>query len=684
MKRVISVLATCVFMLMAIVSWAQPSKKADEQFDKAAYYEATKLYIKAEPVTKGLDEKARIFYRLGECYRLVADPQQSLQWYEKAIVAQYYKIDPEVYYGYGMSLLELGRWDDAVTQFNKYSAKGGDKSKAALGIKSAQDASSKKATKTRITVSNVVELNSEFFDYGLVFSGPNQIVLSSARPSSAGSYKDPITGESFMDLFTAEQDKKGKWSVPVPLPGGVNTMGNEGAACFNKDYSDILYTSCRYESSKAYFACDIARATRQADGKFTGVTNLNVIDRNSDDSTVVGQPFLTQDGKYLLFASNLAGGKGGKDIWYIKYDRNSSEWSKPTNLEVVNSKGDDMFPVIGPDGTLYFSSNGWGGLGGLDVLKCAKLGEMTFDKPVVVDYPLNTSSNDFALVIDPKKEGDKTFSGYITSDRPGGKGKDDIYRFVEAGLDFTLTGTVYDKDTGAPLAGAEINLVGSSNSGDPVNLKVTTDANGGFNFDKTQIVSNYTYTLDVQKEKYIGTADRLSTVGLNASTNFAREYFIIPIPDPTSRQGGIEMPEVRYDYAKSSLQVNAEVNSKDSLNYLFDIMKNNPKLVVQLEAHTDARGADKDNQTLSQARAQACVDYLVKEKGIDPKRIVAVGKGETEPRILRRDMTGFKKGEELTEPFINKLASKDQQEAAHQLNRRTVFRVLSNDYVPSK
>ena len=127
MKRVISVLATSVFMLIAIVSWAQPTKKADEQFDKAAYYEATKLYIKAEPVTKSLDEKARIFFRLGECYRLVADPQQSLQWYEKAIVAQYYKINPDVYYGYGMSLLELGRWDDAVTQFNKYSAKGGDK-----------------------------------------------------------------------------------------------------------------------------------------------------------------------------------------------------------------------------------------------------------------------------------------------------------------------------------------------------------------------------------------------------------------------------------------------------------------------------------------------------------------------------------------------------------------------------
>jgi peptidoglycan-associated lipoprotein len=343
-----------------------------------------------------------------------------------------------------------------------------------------------------------------------------------------------------------------------------------------------------------------------------------------------------------------------------------------------------MFPYIAADGTLYFSSNGHGGLGGLDIFKAAKAGEMGFNAPTALEYPINTSSNDFAFAMEMKKEGDKSFSGFFTSDRPGGKGKDDIYRFTEQALEFSLVGTVYDKDSGSPVAGAEVTLVGSSNSGDPINLKLTSDGNGGFSFDKTQIKSNYTYTIDVQKDKHIGTGDKLSTVGLSASTNFAREYFIIPIPDPTSRQGGIEMPEVRYDYAKSALQVNAEVNSKDSLNYLYDIMVRNPKLVVQLEAHTDARGNDKDNLTLSQARAQACVDYLVKEKGIDAKRIVALGKGEAEPRILKKDMGGMKKGDELTEAYINKLASKDQQEVAHQLNRRTVFRVLRTDYVPSK
>jgi peptidoglycan-associated lipoprotein len=144
------------------------------------------------------------------------------------------------------------------------------------------------------------------------------------------------------------------------------------------------------------------------------------------------------------------------------------------------------------------------------------------------------------------------------------------------------------------------------------------------------------------------------------------------------------MPEVRYDYGKADLQINAEVNSKDSLNYLYDIMVKNPNLVVQLESHTDARGSDADNLKLSQARAQSCVDYLVKEKGIDPARLVAVGKGETEPRYLRKDLPPFKKGDELTEAYIKKLGSVELQEKAHQKNRRTEFRILRTDFVPNK
>jgi peptidoglycan-associated lipoprotein len=159
---------------------------------------------------------------------------------------------------------------------------------------------------------------------------------------------------------------------------------------------------------------------------------------------------------------------------------------------------------------------------------------------------------------------------------------------------------------------------------------------------------------------------------------------LIPIPDIAQGGKSLEMPEVRYDFGKYSLQVNAEVNSKDSLNYLYEILVANPTIVVELESHTDTRGGDKENMTLSQNRSKSCVDYLVNEKGIDPNRIVAVGKGETTARTLQRDMGSFKKGDVLTDDYIAKLATEDLRERAHQLNRRTMFRIIRTDYVPNK
>ncbi len=677
------------FLSFCLTGFAQSSatKKADQEFKNRGYYDAARMYKQAEPSAKKLDQKARIFYQLGECYRLVADYQQSLEWYEKAITAQYFNTNNELYLNYGLSLMEMGRWDDAVVQFNKYTAKGGAKNKVEGRIKGCQDAASKKNSKVKFLVENMIDLNSAFFDLSLSYAQgkADQIVFTSSRQASAGAFVDPITGESFMDIFYSERDKKGKWSTPQPLAGKVNSSGSEGASSFTKDGNSIYFTLCRYEGEKMWYACDIMRATKEGNN-FGEPVNMNIIDRNTDDTTVVGHPFVTADGKYLLFASDLAGGKGGKDIWYCTIDPKSSSIGKITNMGGINTPGDDMFPYIADDGTFYYSSNGHtNGLGGLDIYKATKSGnEMSYANASPLEYPVNTSSNDFAMVLDPKKDGVTGLSGFFSSDRPGGKGKDDIYHFVENSLEFSITATVYDQDNGSPVSGASVSLVGTSDSGDPINLKVTTDPNGGFSFDKTQIKANYLYTIDVQKEKFIGRIEKLSTIGYNTSTNFAREIFIIPIPDPLVKGGGIEMPEVRYDLGKAELQVNATVNSKDSLNYLYEILVANPKLVIQLESHTDARDSDENNLKLSQARSQSCVDYLVKEKGIDANRIIAKGMGESEPRILKRDYAPLKKGDELTEDFIKKLASKDVQEKAHQLNRRTMFRVIRTDYVPSK
>ena len=676
MKLVQRALLLSVMLMTAGVATAQnkATKKADDVFADGGYMEAARLYQASVPQVKDLDEKGRIFFQIGECNRLSTNSTGSLEWYEKSITAQYYSTNPEVYFNYATALQDVGRWEDAIAQYNKYTGRGGEKSKAASRIKACEEAAEKKAGKTRLIVENMTELNTAFFDYALAYSSKksDEIIISSSRQASTGPKEDPKTGESFMDLFFAERDKKGKWSTPQPLNNTVNTPSNEGVVCFDKDFGTMYYTFCEYNKEDR-MACDILTAKRQGNN-YTAPEALKLIDREADDSSMVGHPCLSPDDKFLVFASDMPGGRGGKDLWYVTYDKKNDSWSTPKNLGTpVNTSGDEMFPWISDDGHLFFASNGHAGLGGLDIFKAEKTGDMTFAAPANMGYPINSSSDDFAMSLE---KGNKAsdFSGFFTSNRPGGKGKDDIYYFTMPPLEFTLVGTAYDQETGTPLAGCKVLVKGSDGS----DYSLTTDGNGGFSLDKTKVLPGVNYTVDVQKDKYIGTGDKFSTVGLKESTNFAREYFLLPI----IQEREYKMPLVLYPYDQTVLLVNDTVNSADSLLYLFNLMIQNPTFVIELNAHTDARGADDYNQRLSQGRAETCVNYLI-SKGIDPARLKAVGKGEREPRKLLTAQGPFPANTVLTEAYISKLPP-SQQESAHQLNRRTVFKILATDFVPKK
>jgi peptidoglycan-associated lipoprotein len=649
-------------------------KKADDEFNNRAYTEAAKLYKLAEATTKGLDNKAAIFFKIGECYRMTAQYNQALEWYEKAITAQYYNINSEVYYSYGNTLQLLGRWDDAIAQYNKYIAKGGDKTKGNAAIEACTSASKKKNEKSKIIVENCVELNSPAMDLSLRYSSKknDQMVFTTSRQSTVGDRIDVIHGQDFSDIFFVEVDKKGKFGVPQPIEGGVNTKHHEGASAFLKDFGTMYYTQCRDEG-KAWFACDILYAEADAKG-FAQADTLFILDRLENDTAVVGHPTFTPDEKFLIFASDMSGGKGGKDLWYVTFEKKSGKIGKPVNLGGLNTAGDEMFPWVSAEGVLYYSSDGRGGLGGLDIFKADKTGDLNYGNPVALDYPINSTSHDYAFILDERGDKDRMYAGYFTSDRPGGKGSDDIYHFTEPPLEFSLAGTALDKDTGTPLAGANVTVTGSDGS----SVKLTTDGNGGFSMDKSQVKANTSYTVDIQKDKYIGTGDKLSTIGLKSSTHWAREYFLIPIPEIGVE---ISMPLVQYPYNETVLLINDEVNSADSLNFLLEIMQNNPKFKIQLEAHTDFRGKDDYNLKLSEGRAKTCVDYLI-SKGIAADRMVPVGMGEKQPRTLITDNSGFKAGTVLTEKYITALA-KEQQEAAHTLNRRTIFKIIDTNYVSS-
>jgi peptidoglycan-associated lipoprotein len=293
--------------------------------------------------------------------------------------------------------------------------------------------------------------------------------------------------------------------------------------------------------------------------------------------------------------------------------------------------------------------------------------EGNWSTPENVKPPLNSAFNDFGIVFHPEEE-----KGFFSSDRRGRKGMEDIYSFMVPPVEFTITGVVTDEMTLQFVMDATVALIGS----DGTSVSTRTTEEGVYNFGKTQVLQNTTYEIEVSKIDYFNSRATITTVGHEAGKDFTQDFLLKPIPEEP-----IVLPEILYDLAKWDLKPQYE----DSLQGLITTLDENPRLVIELASHTDARDTYERNDILSQKRAQSVVDYLIL-RGIDAERLVAKGYGERVPRVMLKDLTRdgytFKEGDVLTEEYIAALPTVDIQEAAHQLNRRTDFSVLRKDYVP--
>ncbi|HLG02291.1 MAG TPA: OmpA family protein [Bacteroidia bacterium] len=648
-------------------------RDADRAFDSQSYYTASELYKKGIAKINNKQEKARITFQIAESYRKMNDWKQAESWYSKAIKAKH--SDDKMYLWYAEALKINQRYDDAVIAFGDYKTRVPSDPAGENGIKSSELAQKWRDNPGRWVVENVALLNSKDYDFSPTFSDKKHtsLIFTSKREGQSGSKIDPISGTMYSDLFESKIDKNGKWSTPATVAGEVNTpLGNEGASSVNKKSDKIYYTQCGQEK-KAVITCKIFMSVKR--GNAWDVPTL--IDFGLDaavvDSFNFRHPTVSADEQVMVFSSDMTGSLGGKrtsDLWMSLYDKKAKQWGKPTNLgSTINTEGREGFPYISENNDLYFSSDMHLGMGGLDIFKApvTDAKNWRWGTPENLQYPLNSSGDDFGLIFDGKKE-----RGYLTSNREGTKGADDIWSFYQPPLVFHLNGTITDCKYGPSITvqDATVRLVGSDGSA----LEVKTDKDGKYKYDLLAEVS-YVVTVfsdgkarSTKADGYLNLPDKdkgkLTTVGEINSKDFTLDFCLVPA------ETEIRFPAVLYDLDKSTLRP----ESKDSLNFLYQTLIDNPTIIIEIASHTDARATNKYNQVLSQARAQACVDYLVNEKKVPKERMIAKGYGEERP-LRMADATV------LTEKYINSKKTTEEREALHQLNRRTVFRVLSWDYV---
>lgn len=647
------------FLLMGNPLWAQRSKRVEraiKTYEAGEYREAIDLLKSAYDFESDKDKKTDILFKLGDCCRRLGDAGKAEMWFKKAIDKNYQ--DPVVYLYYADALKMNEKYAEALEAYKKYKELVPDDPRGKNGIESCELAKKWTEIPSGYEVINMKEFNSKFMDFCPAYGNNDytEVYFTSSREGTTGKAINKITGQFYSDIFFSKEDRKGKWGTPQIVPE-VNSEFDDGCPSFTPDFNTMYYCVCK-NSKKKQYGCQIVVANRSGDtwskGKVIPIAG---------DSITIAHPAISPDELTLYFVSDMDGGVGGKDLWMVSRKTKSDDFGEPENLgNVINTPGDEMFPYVHPDGTLYFSSNGHPGLGGLDIFKAKKdaKGNWTVEN---LRMPINSPYDDFGIVFQKNVE-----AGLFSSTRNGKD--DDIYAFVLPPLKFSITGVVKNEKNDSVLAGATVKAIGSDGS----TMEMSTGKDGSFKF---MLKPATDYVFIAGKQGFLNGKERETTKGLTQSKEFKTVIYL------TSTAKPIELPNIFYDFNKWDLRPESMV----SLDKLVETLNDNPNITIELMSHTDCRGSQEDNQILSQKRAQSVVDYLI-EKGIDRERLSAKGYGESVPKVVDEKIHAqypfLKVGDVLTEEYINNLKTIEEQEIAHQINRRTEFRVLRNDYVPKK
>lgn len=622
------------------------AKQLMSNYDYQKAIELLNTHFQANPPST---DDARL---LAECYILTNNSEQAMNWMQKVVDGK--NANAQDHLKFARLLKNNGLYDQAINQFENYQKiMPAEKDKATAWIKSCKDAQNWLKNPLFFDVTNAEIFNSENAEFGLMPFESGYLITSDRRLDNVVYTKEQLygwTGKPYLKLLFMEGNNPQNFKTIDEL----NYKYHNGPATYNDNTKKLYYTRTKmvrvtkkpinsdptswydYSTAEEYVNRLEIFSAIYKEGQWTEVTPFAY---NNPEEYNVGHPAISQDGKVLYFVCDMPGGFGGSDIYYCELNSDNT-WGAPKNAgNVLNSEGDEVFPGFAADGLLYFSSDGHPGMGGLDLFS-AKGNRNSWATPSNLKSPFNSNMDDFSIIFTETGK-----SGYLASNRSGGKGDDDIYRFSPAPptnlILAVITKELLDDQTTATLGGVDITI--HNNKTDNIQKMATNDK--GFLYTKADCGTKYEITGN--KDGYFAKVKQVETkcITRNDTVFVELTFEKIVIDKP------IVIKNIYYDFDKWNIRPDAAIE----LNKLVVILKQNPSIEIELGSHTDCRGTDKYNEVLSQRRAESAVNYII-ANGIDAKRITAKGYGEY--------------------VLVNKC--KDDvpcSEPEHQENRRTEFKV---------
>ncbi len=656
MKKAVYIIACLLLTAVAAGCRTPKLSEADAQFQRGEYYDASVTYKKVYNKLRKKEERPQrgeVAFKMGRCYRLLNMSARASAAFQNALRYEY--PDSTTHFMLAQALHADGKYAAALRSYDKYLEFCPDDSLAincAEGCRTAQEI---RARGSRYVVKQAKLFNSRRADFCPMYLGADcdQIYYTSTTEKATGDKKSEITGMKNADVFFSKKNEKGEWERPEPVEGELNTEFDEGIVAFSPDAQTMYLTKARRELN-APTSVEIYTSTR-SDAKWSAPVKFEI---TADTLSTFGHPAVSPDGEYLYFVSDMPGGYGGKDIWRISLKERQGSL---VNLGPdINTEGNDDFPYVRSDGSLYFSSDGHPGMGGLDIFRATAVGDPADLRWKVenMGFPINSAGDDFGITFGKGED------GFFSSNRGDARGYDHIYSFEYDPVRITIEGLVMDKDE-EPVKNAIIRIVGNDGS----NQKEVARDDGSFSFALQRGVK---YVMLAGAKGYLNQKQEFASDSTMEDANYWVEFILPSISKPSV------VENIFYDYDKADLRP----ESKTALNELIAVLHDNPNVTIEMASHTDRWGSDAYNINLSERRAKSVVDYLV-ENGISRDRLQPHGYGKSRPKTVTKRIARlypqFKEGDILTEEFIKTLPEEDQQ-AADQINRRTEFSVLSLTY----